>query len=122
MAYEGERVVKSTGSYIYRMLTPDSIVPNPTNPQSFNRYSYGYNNPVKYRDPSGHIACDSQNLTGMDQAACSNPDYVHPTASAAKEAVEDAKDRRAYQLPTSILPPIPSYRAKEGMDFTIFDC
>src|SRR5690606_26512271 len=26
-------------------------------PQSFNRYSYGLNNPVKYRDPSGHYVC-----------------------------------------------------------------
>ena len=66
MAYEGERVVKSTGSYIYRMLTPDSIVPNPANPQSFNRYSYGYNNPVKYSDPSGHIACD---VLGTEQCS-----------------------------------------------------
>ncbi len=37
------------------MLTPDSIVPDPTNPQSLNRYSYGYNNPIKYVDPSGHV-------------------------------------------------------------------
>ncbi|MCC6607864.1 MAG: hypothetical protein IT327_31955 [Anaerolineae bacterium] len=39
-------------------MSPDTIVPDPGNPQSFNRYSYGYNNPVKYFDPSGHIACD----------------------------------------------------------------
>jgi hypothetical protein len=30
-------------------------VPNPANPQSFNRYSYCLNNPLKYTDPSGHI-------------------------------------------------------------------
>ncbi len=39
-----------------RFLTPDTIVPDSTNPQSFNRYSYGYNNPVKYIDPTGHVA------------------------------------------------------------------
>jgi hypothetical protein len=30
------------------------IVPNPANPQSLNRYSYCYNNPLKYIDPSGN--------------------------------------------------------------------
>lgn len=40
--------------YINRFLSPDTIVPDPTNPQSFNRYSYSLNNPVKYTDPSGH--------------------------------------------------------------------
>ncbi|MCP4423579.1 MAG: hypothetical protein GY803_03710 [Chloroflexi bacterium] len=42
--------------YIYRMVSPDSIVPDPANPQSFNRYAYTLNNPVKFRDPSGHCA------------------------------------------------------------------
>jgi hypothetical protein len=38
-----------------RWSSPDSIVPNPANPQSYNRYSYTRNNPVKFRDPSGHM-------------------------------------------------------------------
>jgi hypothetical protein len=29
-------------------------VPNPANPQSLNRYSYCFNNPLKYTDPTGH--------------------------------------------------------------------
>jgi len=37
-----------------RWLSPDSIIPDPTNPQSFNRYSYVLNQPTKYIDPSGH--------------------------------------------------------------------
>jgi len=36
-------------------LSPDTLVPDAGNPQSFNRYSYVYNNPLKYVDPSGHI-------------------------------------------------------------------
>ena len=32
----------------------DTIVPNPSNPQTLNRYSYCGNNPVVYVDPSGH--------------------------------------------------------------------
>jgi hypothetical protein len=30
-------------------------VPEPGNPQSLNRYTYVYNNPLRYTDPSGHI-------------------------------------------------------------------
>ena len=38
---------------IGRFVSPDSIVPDPLNPQSLNRYSYVYNNPLKHADPSG---------------------------------------------------------------------
>jgi len=41
--------------YIYRMLTPDSIIPSFKNPQNLNLYTYSLNNPVRYRDPTGHI-------------------------------------------------------------------
>ena len=37
-----------------RFIQPDTIVPNPGDPQSLNRYSYAANNPVRYTDPSGH--------------------------------------------------------------------
>ena len=37
-----------------RFISPDTIVPEPGNPQSFNRYSYVNDNPVNYTDPSGH--------------------------------------------------------------------
>ncbi len=37
-----------------RFISPDTIVPNPANPQLFNRYSYAGNNPILYNDPDGH--------------------------------------------------------------------
>ena len=39
---------------IGRFISPDPIIPDPANPQSLNRYSYVYNNPVRYTDSSGH--------------------------------------------------------------------
>ena len=36
-----------------RFLSPDSYVQSPDNSQSFNRYSYCLNNPLKYSDPTG---------------------------------------------------------------------
>ncbi|MBK9006898.1 MAG: hypothetical protein IPM31_07870 [Anaerolineae bacterium] len=42
-----------------RFLQADSIIPDPVNPQSFNRFSYVLNRPIFYRDPSGHTyMCD----------------------------------------------------------------
>jgi len=40
-----------------RFLSADSIVPNPTNPQSLNRYSYTRNSPLNLIDPTGHRDC-----------------------------------------------------------------
>ncbi|GIK54329.1 MAG: hypothetical protein BroJett014_33020 [Planctomycetota bacterium] len=31
-----------------RFISADTIVPNPANPQSYNRYSYTYNNPMTH--------------------------------------------------------------------------
>ncbi len=40
--------------YLNRFVQPDSIVPQPGNPQDLNRYSYTRNNPLKFVDPTGH--------------------------------------------------------------------
>ena len=40
---------------IGRFLSPDNYVQMPNNSQSFNRYSYCLNNPLKYNDPSGEF-------------------------------------------------------------------
>jgi hypothetical protein len=41
-----------------RFISADTIVPDPSNPQRLNRFSYTRNNPLKYIDPSGHVDCD----------------------------------------------------------------
>ena len=64
--YTGQELDPETGLYFYnaryynptlgRFLSPDSIVPEPGNPQSLNRFSYVENNPVNRIDPSGHFS------------------------------------------------------------------
>lgn len=39
-----------------RFISCDNYVQAPNNSQSFNRYSYCFNNPLKYTDPDGNIA------------------------------------------------------------------
>jgi RHS repeat-associated protein len=40
---------------IGRFASADTIVPDPGNPQSSNRYSYVLNSPIKLADPTGHM-------------------------------------------------------------------
>jgi RHS repeat-associated protein len=62
--YTGKERDTSTGLYYYearyydpalgRFISADTIVPNPSDPQDLNRYTYARNNPMYYTDPSGH--------------------------------------------------------------------
>ncbi|TAK30238.1 MAG: hypothetical protein EPO21_19630, partial [Chloroflexota bacterium] len=62
--FTGQEFDVSTDLYYYgaryyapwlgRFVQPDTIVPDPANPQTLNRYAYVYNNPLRYSDPSGH--------------------------------------------------------------------
>jgi hypothetical protein len=40
------------------MLSPDPVTQAPENGQNYNRYTYAYNNPLKYSDPSGFVTCE----------------------------------------------------------------
>lgn len=50
-----------------RFILPDNIVPDATNPQDWNRYTYARNNPILYNDPSGHCINTSN---GWDKINC----------------------------------------------------
>ena len=49
-----------------RFISADTIVQEPSDPQSFNRYACARNNSLKYVDPSGHCFL----LAGLDTAVC----------------------------------------------------
>jgi RHS repeat-associated protein len=79
--FTGQRQESGFGLYDYnaryydpligRFISADSIVPGAGNPQVLNRYSYVYNNPVKYVDPTGHRAS-----TGDDDEGGQCPNVV----------------------------------------------
>ena len=75
--YTGQRNESELGLMYYgarwydpalgRWAQADTIVPQPGNPQSLNRYTYVNNNPLKYVDPSGHWTDDElERILGKD--------------------------------------------------------
>ncbi len=62
--YTGQRQEAALGLYFYdarwydpslgRFVQPDTIQPDPGDPQNLNRFSYVRNNPLRFTDPTGH--------------------------------------------------------------------
>ncbi|MCP4536565.1 MAG: RHS repeat-associated core domain-containing protein [Chloroflexi bacterium] len=79
--FTGQRRERGIGLYDYnarfydpvlgRFISADTIVPDPGNPQSLNRYSYVLGNPLRYIDPSGHLTEDA-----LRQLLGDNYDYL----------------------------------------------
>ncbi len=88
---------------IGRFISADPIVPQWTNPQSLNRYSYCYNNPLVFVDPTGHLSI---------RKWCSNRvDDVKETVSDATNAI------RSYMgMMTPTPDPAAYIRGKENGD------
>ncbi|MBK6713503.1 MAG: peptidoglycan DD-metalloendopeptidase family protein [Chloroflexi bacterium] len=79
-----------------RFLSADSIVPNPTNPQSYNRYSYVLNSPINYSDPSGHNPICNQGGSVCSDGA--NDDGITWTASRFVSTEEEYAQARAAAI------------------------
>ena len=69
-------------SELGRWISPDTVVPDPANPQSLNRYSYTRNNPVKFVDPSGHAECASTDCQMIFHPVSGNIVVIDPGDSA----------------------------------------
>lgn len=72
---------------VARFLTPDPWIQDPTNSQSFNRYSYVWNNPLRYTDPTGEIVFLPLVIKGGAWALTAWGAYE--TAKAVKQNVKD---------------------------------
>lgn len=56
------------GSSMGRMLSPDPVGGDMTNPQSLNKYAYALNNPLRFTDPTGLYVCkDGQDCSAFGQ-------------------------------------------------------
>ncbi|MGH6870027.1 MAG: FG-GAP-like repeat-containing protein [Rhizomicrobium sp.] len=65
---------------IGRFMSPDDLIPDAYNGQSYNRYTYVDDNPLSYDDPTGHAPGNDMNQFGVQQdrfetIVADNPDY-----------------------------------------------
>ncbi len=60
-----------------RFMQADPIVQAPDNLQSLNRYSYVFNNPLSYTDPTGYSAEDNYVLDDYQCSACFSDSYSY---------------------------------------------
>jgi RHS repeat-associated protein len=105
--------------YINRFISADTIVPDPANPQSFNRYSYSLNNPIKNTDPTGHYAVNQEGGRTCEESHGCPQHYVH----AQPFTPDYPEDPRRFELISlgclgsrcRVIPSIvPIYLAQEG--------
>ncbi len=87
--YTGQREEASIGLYYYgarwydpvlgRFAQADTIIPETATPQAWDRYSYVYNNPIRYKDPNGHkMECAIGFICKAQVLSEENPDIPLP--------------------------------------------
>lgn len=75
-----------------RMTSADPTVPDPSNPQAYNRYSYVLNNSLSYVDPSGFMAVEHLYMT--------DGDFVNGINTSGGGAEQEKKKEEATKLET----------------------
>ena len=145
--YTGQRLDADTGLYFYnsryydpalgRFTQPDTIVPDPGDPQSLNRYSYVGNNPVRYVDPSGHGICIGTTCEIMIRSdykrvifrkpVTSRSSALHQLTYTINQGYSDADERLTQVLKDTqsgvgvFFKGVGSIRGNSGLDFSLQD-
>ncbi|GEM_PF-2377795 len=128
--FTGQRL-DDTGLYYYgaryydpaigRFISPDSIVQSLGNPQSLNRYSYVFNNPLKYTDPTGLIVefeNEDEILAMLQALADAGMDYA-PGSDVDKMVQDWAELRLAWDELASVAPELTGYLEREDVPLTV---
>ncbi len=74
-----------------RFISPDSIVPGLDNPQAWDRFSYTFNNPVRYVDPDGHNPIPLIILLIVGAVALTADNPLPDISAPVREAINEIK-------------------------------
>jgi RHS repeat-associated protein len=81
-----------------RFLSADRLISEPWNTQNFNRYSYVYNNPLRFTDPTGFETEDEEEEDGDErQPSCRG------SGSSCADSMRDSADRVARDAMEQII-------------------
>ena len=68
--YDGFDLINMNGRLydpiLGRMLSPDVLIQDDRSSQAYNRYSYCFNNPLRFTDPSGYVALNPFGYYGIE--------------------------------------------------------
>jgi hypothetical protein len=76
-------------------MSPDSVVPNPNDTYSYDRYAYCRNNPVNLTDPSGHLFGVDDALAALIVAALITAGATFVSTLVSGETVGEAFENAA---------------------------
>ena len=107
--YTGQREEAGLGLYDYgaryydpllgRFVSADTIVPQPGNPQSLNRFSYVLGNPLRYTDPTGYFERDEIKRILINHKVLSEGGTAEDWEKWAEEVVSEwEKDAQWWEL------------------------
>ncbi len=128
--YTGQRALAGTGLMDYnarfyapglgRFMQPDTIVPGGGNPQAYSRYTYVFNNPLNFIDPSGHFPwkppCIDGLYCGRSYGTSVARANLSPSNLQASHSSRNAGIGASNQASAAVAPDVPIFSTLEFQD------